>query len=127
MTSSDDDLAHILALEKDLLRAPLRHDQSFLDNVLADEFVEFGKSERSFNKAAVIAALRDEGGTPTVTLAMDNIQTLRLSADVILLTYALNPAHKETAAIPSLRSSIWTRRNKNWQLVFHQGTPAAES
>jgi hypothetical protein len=127
MTGSGEDQAHILALEKDILRAPLQHDQSFLESVLADEFVEFGKSGRSYNKAAVIAALRDEGGTPTVTLAMDNIQTLRLSADVILLTYALNPAHKEAAAIPTLRSSVWTRRNKKWQLVFHQGTPAAES
>ena len=126
MTSLSEDKDLILALERDLLRSPLRHDRSFLEIVLGDDFIEFGKSGRRFNKAVVIEALLDESGRPAASLEMGDIQTLRLAADVILLTYALKPVDNDAAAVSTLRSSIWTRRNKSWQLVFHQGTPAVE-
>ncbi len=128
MTSLSETNAHILASEKRLLHSMLRHDRTFLESVLADDFVEFGKSGRRYDKTTTIAALLEEGGADRVStqsLEMDNIQLLDLAEDVVLLTYALNSSEKQTGPIPTLRSSIWRRSNLNWQLVFHQGTPTA--
>ncbi len=128
MTGSTEDHGHILALEKSLLNSLFRHDRAFLVSVLADNFIEFGKSGRRYNKTTTIAALLEEGGAnavPIKSLEMEDIEFFQLSEDVVLLAYALKSSQKASDAIPTLRSSVWRRINLNWQLVFHQGTPAA--
>lgn len=115
----------ILALELSLLDTNKRHDRQWLEQVLAQGMVEFGKSGRVYDRDTIIEALLDETPAPGRFDLIEPTLT-ELSADTALLTYRLRPtaeAHGQT--VGSLRSSIWRRRNGRWQLVFHQGTAAA--
>jgi len=114
---------HILRLEERLLEPAVRLDESILDDLLADDFVEFGASGGVWNKIEVIAGLRHE-----LHLArhITDFALKVLADDVALATYrchATSAEHK--VASVTLRSSIWHKRLERWQLVFHQGTRAA--
>jgi hypothetical protein len=120
-----DVLTEIVELERALLRAPTRHDPDFLETVLDDDMIEFGKSGNAYDKRSILAALSASRGEPTPDdiLEMTDIRTIRLAPDVVLLTYRLKP--RKEKAIPSLRSSVWKRGARHWRLMFHQGTRAA--
>ncbi|CCV14099.1 DUF4440 domain-containing protein [Mesorhizobium sp. STM 4661] len=114
----------VVELELALLRAPTRHDPDFLEAVLDDSMIEFGKSGSEYNKRSVLEALvaSKEEPAPDDQLEMTDIRTVELAPEVVLLIYRLKP-RKETA-IASLRSSVWKRIDGHWRLVFHQGTRA---
>ncbi|WP_137931085.1 nuclear transport factor 2 family protein [Mesorhizobium comanense] len=115
----------IVELELALLKAPTRSDPDFLDAVLDDDMIEFGKSGHEYDKRSILAALTasEDGPVPDDHLEMTNIRAVQLAPEVVLLTYRLRP--KTGNAVASLRSSVWSRRDGNWRLVFHQGTRAA--
>jgi len=111
--SPDED--HVLALEQELLDPAVRRDRARVAALLDDDFVEFGKSGRRWDKAAVVAALSQEapGDAPNVT----DVDATTPAPGVVLLTYALRD---------SWRSSLWLRNTEGaWRLRFHQGTPRA--
>ena len=56
--------SQLLALEHVLLDPQTRSNPEWLDRVLADEMVEFGKSGGVYDKAAIIAALAAEVPAP---------------------------------------------------------------
>jgi hypothetical protein len=107
-----------------LERALLEHDvrvSGRVGELLADGFVEFGSSGRVWTRAEVEIALRDAAPSPPI--AITGFAVRLLAADVALVTYRARrdgdpPGH-------SLRSSIWQLIAGRWQVVFHQGTPAA--
>ncbi|TPM37130.1 DUF4440 domain-containing protein [Mesorhizobium sp. B2-3-4] len=115
----------IVELELALLEAPTRSDPDFLDAVLDDGMIEFGKSGYVYDKRSILTALTasKDQPAPDDSLEMTDIRTVLLAAEVVLLTYRLRP--RMESAIASLRSSIWQRSDGDWRLVFHQGTPAA--
>ncbi|MBN9221104.1 MAG: DUF4440 domain-containing protein [Mesorhizobium sp.] len=115
----------IVELELALLKAPTRSDPDFLDAVLDDDMIEFGKSGYEYDKQSIMAALTDtkEEPMPNDQLEMTAIRAVQLAPGVVLLTYRLQPRAEN--AVPSLRSSVWKRRDQDWRLVFHQGTRAA--
>jgi hypothetical protein len=115
----------IVELELGLLKAPTRFDPGFLEAVLDDGMIEFGKSGHEYDKRSILAALTasEDGPAPDDHLEMIDIRAVQLAPEVVLLTYRLRP--KTANAVASLRSSVWTRRDGNWRLVFHQGTRAA--
>ncbi|WP_292711822.1 DUF4440 domain-containing protein [Mesorhizobium sp.] len=115
----------IVELELALLRAPTRYDPDFLETVLDDGMIEFGKSGNEYDKRSILAALPASKAEPAPDdeLEMTDVRTVQLAPEVVLLTYRLRP--KKEKAIPSLRSSIWKRTDGHWRLVFHQGTRAA--
>jgi glyoxylase I family protein len=109
--------AHLEALERELLTPDARK-SARVDELLADDFVEFGSSGRVYTKAAIVAALRGE--IPTTLTAAD-FQLRMLGPDVALLTYRTR-RHGEPD-FHALRSSIWRRDGGSWRMAFHQGTP----
>ncbi|ODA95321.1 DUF4440 domain-containing protein [Mesorhizobium sp. SEMIA 3007] len=117
----------VVELELALLKAPTRSDPGFLDAVLDDSMIEFGKSGFEYDKRSILAALTDskEQPAPDDHLEMTDIRAVQLAPEVVLLTYRLRP--RAESAVASLRSSIWKHCDGNWRLVFHQGTRAAST
>jgi len=109
-------------LEEQLLGLEVRRSTERLTALLADDFVEFGSSGQVYSKKQVIAALREEAPTK---LSLTEFESTMLSEDVVLVKYRAT-RHPKPGEQPvhSLRSSIWRRRDGQWQMVFHQGTLA---
>jgi len=113
----------IRALERALLQPEVRRSAARLGDLLADEFREIGSSGRVFTKADILEALPAETGE--AVFVMSGFEVVRLSADVVLATYAVAKiTGRQTTR--SLRSSIWTRMGGGWRMLFHQGTIAGE-
>jgi hypothetical protein len=108
-------------LELSLLQPIVRKSER-LAEFLAEGFVEFGSSGRTFNKEQVIAGLRAEAITPELTATQVKVQLL--APLVALVTYRVH-RHSEPP-VHTLRSSIWQQQAEGqWQMVFHQGTLTA--
>lgn len=104
---------HILNLEKKLMT----YDYEVLNDLLAEDFLEFGSSGKSFDKKTIIDSV-SHGIKFTVT----DFKIKQLSSEVVLATY-LTSRHNDNKR--ALRSSIWKLIDGKWKMVFHQGTPTA--
>jgi hypothetical protein len=112
----------IRLLEEKLLAPATRRSAVELDELLADGFIEFGRSGRVFNKQAVISRIqRDE----TDKMNLSDFKIVILAPDIILATYYARKMEADGQKSYSLRSSIWRRAGDKWQMFFHQGTAAA--
>lgn len=109
----------LLRLEETLLQPHIRKAPEELSRLLADDFKEFGGSGRMFDKQQVIGSLANE---TTERMEIAAFELKLLAPDIALVTYRLT---KPAISKQSLRSSIWQRNEDTWQMVFHQGTPAA--
>ncbi len=121
MSPDADPAARILALEADLLRPEVRASRERLDELLADDFVEFGSSGRRWDKRACIEACL---ARPAGDYEMDAFELRMLGPEFALATYRL--VRKEQGRrTPSLRCSIWCLQAGRWRMLFHQGTPVS--
>lgn len=112
--------AELHRLESALARrdpALLDGDAATLSRLIADDFLEFGASGRTWAAADMRQALATE---PPRDVPMEDFAVTRISPAVALVTYrSRDPRHAK-------RSSIWVRRKGRWQMAFHQGTLVAE-
>jgi hypothetical protein len=109
-------------LERSLQLRAVRSDAQKLDEILADDFREFGVSGGVWSKHAVIEALRVETFSER---RVSEFKLTLLAEDVALVTYRCERmASEQRPAAKSLRCSIWRRRDSRWQMLFHQATPA---
>lgn len=107
-------------LETKLLQPEVRASTQAIADLLADEFVEFGSSGRVFDKAQIIASLKDE---TDLKRTMTDFKIKRLAANIVLVTYHITRyVDGQTESAASLRSSIWRKTADRWQMLFHQGT-----
>ncbi len=111
----------IQALESQLLEPEIRGAPQRLDELLADDFLEFGSSGRVFNKNQILAALKNERD---VKLSLKEFCARPLGSDALLATYRIVARLSDNSTRSSLRSSVWIRRSGRWQVLFHQGTLA---
>ncbi|CQR52811.1 hypothetical protein PRIO_1039 [Paenibacillus riograndensis SBR5] len=109
---------HICGLEEKLLTPEVRTSPQQLGLLLADEFVEYGSSGRVWHKKDLMG----EEGAGMVELTLSEFALHPLSEDAVLATYKTLNAKNGGY---TLRSSIWRCRDGLWQMLFHQGTPAA--
>ena len=111
----------IKQLETSLLQPAVRGLESNLANLIADDFVEFGGSGRTYNKRDVIAVLSN---AQERLMELRDFQVRMLADDVVLTTFLLDEYdHRTQQGSSSLRSSIWKLSGGKWKIVFHQGTP----
>jgi hypothetical protein len=114
---------HILALEQSLLDPRFRHSPTELEQLLADDFREYGSSGSTYSKRDVITRLQYE--SPQL-MSLADFHLLHLASDVVLATYRVaRQAPPVAGPSHSLRSSIWKLNLDKWQLLFHQGTQCA--
>jgi len=125
MTFGESDTDLFYCLETSLHRPEVRTSPQQTADLLADEFVEFGKSGRVYNKEVTIDALASEGSSgSSVVPQVADFSVTALSNDVVLVRYrSVRAAPDAQKTFETLRSSIWKLNASRWQMVFHQGTP----
>src|SRR6185437_2276684 len=96
----------IYDLELSLLTPEVRQSTAQLNQLIADEFIEFGSSGKFFNKKDIIESLPHEEPRK---YNVEDFAVSTLSANVMLATYKVTIDSK-----PSLRSSIWKFENNRW-------------
>jgi hypothetical protein len=115
------DLAgELRTLEERLLDPQFRRDRPAVASLLAPDFVEFGSSGRIYTRDQILDHLEIESPH---RIELTDFAAQVLAPDVILVTWrSIRPDGPPHPRASALRSSIWTRRDGCWQLVFHQGT-----
>ena len=103
-------------LEESLLLPDVRKSGRLVE-LVADDFVEFGSSGRTYTKADLVAALQAE---VPVTQTTSDFRIAKLAPEIALLTYRIE--RHASPPVYTLRSSIWRNRDGRWQMVFHQAT-----
>ena len=89
---------------------------------IADDFLEIGSSGRKYSKSDVLDALPD---LPRRKFSLNDFQVRELAPDLALVNYRSQAVAKDSIAWAH-RTTIWARRNGQWQIVFHQATPTKE-
>ena len=114
-----DDVELLRRLERSLWDPITRYDGAHMEAVLAPDFVEFGRSGRVYDRAAVLdVASRD------FTAVLSDIAVRLIGDDAALVTYR-SELRMEGRVERGNRSSLWRRDGTTWLLEFHQGTPLA--
>jgi len=113
--------AELRRLEESLLDTAVRRDKRKLRSLLAQNFLEFGSSGRTWTRNSIIELLSRE--TAFFPPTIEDFRCDFLSDDVALVTYRTVRTDPESGEVlSSLRSSIWTRESGEWRMRFHQGT-----
>ena len=112
--------AVVEALERRLLNPRVRSSRTDLDELIADDFIEFGRSGHVWTKNTILESLSK---APLVDIEIDSVQCRQISENAILITYRSRQVGEDQPA-ETLRSSIWQRQGDGWQVIFHQGTQA---
>ncbi|MBU9808918.1 DUF4440 domain-containing protein [Rahnella sp. C60] len=118
-------LDEIKALECSL-HGVRRKDKLWLEKVLHPDFREITRSGVMVDRQQTVAALTAE--TQDLRLEAEGFQLQTLNESCVILTYKtfLNRGNENRRY--TLRASCWTNaRGTGWQIIFHQGTPAAET
>jgi hypothetical protein len=114
----DKDMQLVIDLELRLLQPLVRASPAEVDKLLHPDFIEFGASGRTWDRAQMITSLAGEqlpGGEAPVTAS--EITAVRLADDVVHVTYVSQRDQRYAR-----RSSIWRRTDEGWRIYFHQGT-----
>lgn len=112
----------IKEFELELLSPEVRRSPKRLHELLADDFFEFTQSGTAHTKGDILNILPK---CPEEKFVMRDYHEKLLSVDLVLVHYIVDREILETNEKHcTLCSSIWQNRNKNWQVIFFQGTPA---
>lgn len=113
---------HILQIENDLLKPEVRQSVEKINELLADEFIEFCSSGNIYrhNKEKAIA---ESTNLESLNWEIEDFAITQLAEGILLATYKLIK-HNELNENKkySLRSSLWKCFDGKWKMIFHQGT-----
>jgi hypothetical protein len=116
----------IRALEERLANPGPGDSKESLAVIFASDFREFGSSGRIFDAETVLGALGGVAQRPVrAPISLEGFRTERIAPNVVLATYLARVPAGPGWKPPTLRSSLWCKRDGRWQIVFHQGTPTA--
>jgi len=107
MNADADRLAFFRELETSLHRRSVRNSPAAVSALLDEEFVEFGKSGRAYDRRLTIEALRGDDSE-----FVPEVRDFR-----VLVTY-----RSGRGDVFALRCSIWRLNAGKWRMTFHQGT-----
>lgn len=119
MELSDEDKEELYELEESLWRPETRFDRDYMDELLAEDFFEFGRSGRTYEREETLSVARQE---IDIELPLKDFRIHAVSDGVVLVTYISEVEYDEIEV--GNRSSLWVREESDWKLRFHQGTPA---
>lgn len=117
-------LHHLLReLEERLLQPEVRRSPTGLEDILADDFLEFGSSGCVYDREATVGALADD---PPRRISITDFHLLELSPDTALVAYrAMFTSLSGEQPERSLRRSVWKLIDGCWRMLLHQGTVVA--
>jgi hypothetical protein len=113
--------AHLIRCECALLDPAVRRDRAQVEELLAEDFLEFGSSGRVWNRQTIVDSLASESLN---SLAAEEMHCVPIGADVGLVTYRAVRTDASGARTETLRSSLWIKEAGKWRMRFHQGTKA---
>lgn len=114
---------HIEDLEVSLLQPEVRRSREKLDLLLADDLVEFGMYGKIFSKQDFLDTLPNSEDEKFEKYTGFDFEAKELAPDTIQLTYKATVEFLKTnEKVLTLRCSIWQKREKGWQMIWHQGT-----
>jgi hypothetical protein len=102
----------LIEYEKALISLSLSHQK--LKSLIADDFIEYGKNGHVYDQKDIFAWL---DSNPKRKIQAFNFNLKFLSDNIALLTYISEELDNKVN-----RTSIWIKRNNQWQMTFHQGT-----
>lgn len=108
------------SLELSFFDFSIRHSSDKLNELVAEDFIEYGRSGKIFNKQEIIGLLLNSEA-PSVKL--EDFKTKLLSRDILLVNYLSVIGNSKKQAERTLRTSIWKLHGDKWKIIFHQGTP----
>ena len=107
----------LVALEHAMWSEEKRFDLPFQEETFAADFMEFGRSGRTYSRAQIIRTDRSP-----IEAKLKNLVVHELDSATVLITYE-SEAKFGNEVEHALRSSVWVRTVRGWQMRFHQGTP----
>ena len=102
------------SMEIELVDPEVRKSPMRLEELISEEFEEFGSSGRVIRKKDFLKGI--EHDEPHGYILTDFSFT-DLAADCVLVKY-----HSEISGVHAHRSSIWVNVTGSWQLIHHQST-----
>ena len=122
-----DTVTEIRSLEERLANPGPRETKESLAGLFAPGFREIGSSGRMFDVETVLGALGSVAGRPSRSvISLEGFRVERVAPNAVLATYLAKVPAGAGWRPPTLRSSLWIKQDGRWQILFHQGTPAAE-
>ena len=119
MNLTNEEHEHLRKLEEALWREETRFDRQRMDQVIAEDFFEFGMSGRFYRREDTLAIPRQP---IDAVFPLPNFQARLLAPDVAQVTYN-SAVTNDGVVYHARRSSIWSRTEAGWKLRFHQGSP----
>lgn len=109
----------LLKLEMSLWVNETRNNYEYMNHILHDDFIEFGRSGKKYTKQDVLNSLDND---IICKFPFNDLNIKELNENTYLLTYQsvlLKIGNEEI----SNRSSVWLAQDGIYKLIFHQGTP----
>jgi hypothetical protein len=116
---SEEDKLEITRLEEAMWREETRFDLNFQRTRFAQDFFEFGRSGRVYQRQQLFL---NERWKIRATLPLDDLRIRLLDENTAQVTYNSHVEHNGVVE-HARRSSIWSREEQGWVIRFHQGTP----
>lgn len=123
MEISSRDARELELLEEGLWRVETRFDPRWMEDILAPDFVEFGRSGRIYPRRVMIDA---PAQAIEARLPLEAFKARLLAPDLAQVTYVSVVTYEVVEEVAN-RSSIWSRTGDGWKLRFHQGTAVSRS
>ena len=111
--------ATLEGLEESLWRKEIRNDRAVMEQLLADDVTEFGRSGRIWRRVDLLGPVE----SLDAALPLADFAVRMLDDTTALVTYISQVRRHGGSFEYARRSSIWSNRSTGWVLRFHQGTP----
>ncbi len=118
MEIPEEDRAKLQKLEEELWIAKTRFNRHYMEEVMATDFFEFGRSGRIHSREDCLSV---NGTHIDAVIPLKNLNIRLLTYEVAQVTYDSAVTY-DGIVEKGHRSSIWSRSGKSWKLRFHQGT-----
>ena len=119
MEISSEDRKTLERLEEELWCEETRFDMQRMNELIANDFFEFGRSGRVYQRQDTLAVA---GQTIDAAFPLPDFQVRLLDENIAQVTYNSSVIY-DGVVEHARRSSIWSRTKSGWVLRFHQGTP----
>jgi hypothetical protein len=116
---SDEDKKILQRLEEKLWLDETRFDIPYMERVLAEDFLEIGRSGRLYQREDTLSVPRE---SINAVIPLPDFDARLLTEDIAQVIYNSKVTY-DSVVQKGRRSSIWSRTSNGWILRFHQGTP----
>lgn len=119
MEIGSEDRETLRHLEEELWREETRFDSVRMNELIANDFFEFGRSGRVYQRKDTLEIAHQK---IEAVLPLPEFRVRLIDENVAQVTYNSEVTYDGIVEY-ARRSSLWSRTARGWKLRFHQGTP----